>query len=139
TVAFSPETAVNNDANTITFASPHGLRTGDAVVYHTDPTLRLDGLLGGEALTDKDPPIGELEDGNLYYVVKIDDNTIRLTSSKQGATDAEPIDLTPGALGGTDLGSGHTLGTDGVGIHAELEAKNLIISSSRITHEPFGW
>ena len=44
------------------FASPHGLETGDAVVYH-------DG--GG-------PVIGGLTDGQVYYVIKVDNHTIKL-------------------------------------------------------------
>src|SRR5262249_37818508 len=90
---------------------------------------------------DKDPALGLMESGNVYYVVKIDDNTIRLTSSKAAAQDAAPIDLTQAA--GTDLGSGHSLkladGTDGVTIHAGLEATNEVTTSTTISNQGFAW
>ena len=36
-VAFDPATAVDSTSNTITFTTPHGLQTGDGVIYRTDP------------------------------------------------------------------------------------------------------
>src|SRR5262249_40366452 len=60
--------------------------------------------------------------------------------SKAGAAEAEPIDLTPSDTDvGADLGSEHTLGTDGVSISAELEATNLITASALIFNTPFAW
>jgi len=37
--SFAPGTAVNSDANTITFTTPHGFVDGDLVVYYTDPSI----------------------------------------------------------------------------------------------------
>ena len=37
--SFSPDTNVDPAKNTITFATPHGFTTGDAVVYFVDPTI----------------------------------------------------------------------------------------------------
>src|SRR5262249_44142147 len=64
TVAATPInlSAVNADNDTITIPN-HGLHTGDQVVYSSG---------GGSA-------IGGLDDGQTYYVLVIDPNTIRLT------------------------------------------------------------
>ena len=62
------------------FASPHGLETGDAVVYHDGRRHAIDGLT----------------DGQVYYVIKVDDYTIQLASSYANA------------LAGTAIGLGST-------------------------------
>ena len=73
--AFGPTQPIDTSAGvTITgdalhFANPHGLETGDAVVYH-------DG--GGTDITG-------LADGQVYYVIKVDDYTIKLASSYANA------------------------------------------------------
>ena len=73
--AFEPTQPIDTSAGvTVTgdalhFGSPHGLETGDAVVYH-------DG--GGTDITG-------LADGQVYYVVKVDDYTIKLASSYANA------------------------------------------------------
>ena len=138
-MSFNPETAVNNASNTITFTSPTGFQTGDAVVYHTDPNASLSGQIDGMNLTAQDPAIGELEDGNVYYVVVINANTIRLTSSKEAAMEAAPIDLTPGVDAGSGLGSEHSLsvGVDGINIHAGLEAVNNVTASTTLSSDDF--
>src|SRR5262249_40358987 len=61
TLTFQPS-AVNTSKNQITINS-HGLNTGDRVVYHKSA--------GGTA-------IGGLQDGQSYFVIKVDDNTIEL-------------------------------------------------------------
>ncbi len=63
--------------NALHFTSPHGLATGQAVVYHSS---------GG-------PNIGGLVDGQVYYVIKIDDNTIKLAATYADAINGIAIDL----------------------------------------------
>ncbi len=144
---FDPEDAVNEESNTITFTSPHGFQTGDAVVYHTDPNLTVSGSVTDDRsngtldfANDPDPAIDGLIDGWVYYVVKVDDHTIRLTSSKEDALAAEAIDLTQASGSGAALGAEHSLsatGTvDGISIHAGLEATNIITASSEVSKDP---
>ncbi|NOY98599.1 MAG: hypothetical protein GXP40_05255, partial [Chloroflexi bacterium] len=210
--AFMPETAVDDDVNTITFSSPHGFQTGDAVLYYTDPsvttqqtrppavfeaglsvvnsttltlpgyqqamvaagdqaTLKVDNVdvpatvasvsydantdtttvtLNGTVLTGgvlsravfasaapiqiPDAPVDGLSDGGVYYVVKVNDSTIRLATSRS----AEPIDLTPAVpLDLTGQGDDHSLRTSdctgGICIQAGLNAVNAINTDSQIT------
>ncbi|MCA9050002.1 MAG: hypothetical protein KDA89_14800, partial [Planctomycetaceae bacterium] len=54
-------------------ATSRELETGDAVVYHS----------GGGT------PVGGLVDGRTYYVIKLDNNSIRLAASKDEATGAK--------------------------------------------------
>ncbi len=65
--------AINNNVlpvtNAITFATIHGLTTGQEVVYHNG---------GGTS-------IGNLTDGNTYFVFKVNDYTIQLASSHANA------------------------------------------------------
>jgi len=63
--------------NAIHFASPHGLTTGAAIVYHNN---------GGSG-------IAGLVDGQVYYVIKIDDNTIKLAATYADAFNGIAIDL----------------------------------------------
>ncbi len=70
--------------NKIVFASDHHLGTGEPVVYH---------VTGGNA------PIGGLTDGHVYYVIKVDNTTIQLSSSPNSLT---PIPLTSPSAGATD-------------------------------------
>ena len=71
TLAFQPS-AVNTSSNEITLTN-HGLETGDRVVYQS---------AGGTATE-----IGGLQNGQSYFVVKVDDNTIELVGSKAEAFD----------------------------------------------------
>lgn len=210
TTTFSPQTAVDEDTNTITFVGPHGLSTGDAVFYHTDPsiveergfppisfdeglnvvaptTLTLVGdqshliaedtdvwlhldiaaktakvqsvsfdaqndlttvVLDSAALTgtltrvtfasmqkfdQPDSPIDGLRNGAIYFVVKVDDQSIRLTSSKAASDLAVPIDLSMPAV---DSGDSHSLRSsqseDGILVNAVLEAANSVNASAEI-------
>jgi len=219
--SFAPKTAVNAESNTITFTAEHEFQTGDAVVYHTDPTATyqkplpaavfeedlavvntltltlpkdqqlliakgVDAILvvGGatinatvasvsydsvndvtivvldqEVLTgaltratfassltvaEVDAPVGGLTDGSIYYVVKVDEHTIRLTPSKGAALNATVLDLEPALdLTGVGLGDKHTLQTssspDGISVHAGLAATNAIVAAAKITDQQFNW
>jgi len=221
--SFAPKTAVNAERNTLTFAEEHGFETGDAVVYHTDPTatsqrswpgavavfeedlavvgtrtltlgkdqqmLIAEGvnatlLVGGATMNatvasvsydsvndvtivefDQEVPAGEptcaafgssstvtqlgapvkgLTDGSIYFVVKVDDHTIRLTSSKAAALSATAIDLERAVdPTGAGLGDKHALQTslsaDGISVHAALSATNAIVATAKIANEPHSW
>jgi hypothetical protein len=63
TKTFVRSANVNISSNTITIAA-HGYNTGDLVVYKADST-----------------GIGGLDDSGVYYVIKIDNNTIKLAES----------------------------------------------------------
>ena len=218
---FAPKTAVNAESNTITFTAEHEFQTGDAVVYHTDPTatyqkplpaavfeqdlavintltltlpkdqqlLIAEGVnailvVGGATInatvasvsydsvndvtivvldrevltgaltratfassltvTEVDAPVEGLTDGSIYYVVKVDEHTIRLTSSKGAALNATVLDLEPALdLTGVGLGDKHTLQTssspDGISVHADLAATNAIVAAAKITDQQFNW
>lgn len=109
-ITFDPSTAVNLTNNTILYTS-HGLVTGNAVVYNNG---------GGTS-------IGGLVSGTTYYVVKINNDTIKVATTYANATAATPvvIDLTSGSSG-----SSH-----------KLQSKNLnelppITNTTPITFNP---
>ena len=60
-------TAVTIDSSQVAFANPHGLATGEEVVYHN---------VGGA-----DSAIGGLVDGHSYYVIRLDALTIELAAT----------------------------------------------------------
>src|SRR6476660_7890210 len=65
-----------------------GLKTGDAVTYHTN----------GAAST-----VEGLVNNTVYYVIKADDQTIKLAVTKDDATKHNlAIDLTPASTAGSD-------------------------------------
>ncbi len=143
TAKFSPENAVDDETNTITCAA-HGLSTGDAVIYYTDPTVTRENTLGDETVAELDAPVDGLSDGSVYFVVKVDDDTLRLTSSKKAAIDAAAVDLQQAtAMPGVGLGDAHRLtsssASDGISVHAGLDATNTINANATITGEPFSW
>ncbi|MCU0962995.1 MAG: hypothetical protein MUF48_23115, partial [Pirellulaceae bacterium] len=225
-VTFSPGTSVVDPlTNTLTFSEPHPYSTGDAVVYHTDPTIvrqrpfatmvyeqdlavvdsttltipgnqtspigvgtraelavgdatvestvvsvtyddtsdRTTVVLAQEVITDtltraafasttmvteSDAPIAGLADAHVYYVVKMDDHSIRLASTKAAAEDAAAINLRPATdWTGTGLGTAHTLKSsnwpDGICVQAGLAATNAIYADSQIEFStnpvPLGW
>jgi len=71
----------------IRFSDPHGLTTGDELVYSTDGT-----------------PIGGLTDANIYFAIAIDDNTISLALTAADAAAGTAVALTAG-----DTAEAHTL------------------------------
>jgi WD40 repeat protein len=119
----NPTTAVDGDTDTITIAN-HGLIDGQAVIYGTDPTktstqtiTQPDGQVLQLDIADRE--IGGLENGGIYYVVKVDDNRFRLVEDPLDVKSVKAIDL-------TSLGSGnyHALAddglTNGIGVKASL-------------------
>jgi hypothetical protein len=95
--SFDAATDINLTDNTITIAS-HGYETGDVVVYNKN---------GGTQVTG-------LNDYGIYYVIKINSNTIKLAISEATVLQGVAIDLT--ALGSgthrlydpmTDAGNGY--------------------------------
>ena len=67
---------------------PHGLATGDPVVYRNG---------GGDS-------VGGLDNEEVYYVIRVDATKLKLAATYSDALADIPIDLTPGATG-----SDHTL------------------------------
>jgi hypothetical protein len=75
---FKPSTAVNGDSNAITITS-HDLSTGDVVEYKTG--------------SDTDKAVGGLSSGTVYYVIRIDDDTLKLAKSYEDAQAGIAIDI----------------------------------------------
>src|SRR5262249_40490903 len=79
---------INQTNNTITIPN-HGLQTGQAIVYHAaSPPTPSDPLGTSTPLA----PIGGLTDGQTYYVIVKDANTIQLAAAPSIALDATGID-----------------------------------------------
>jgi hypothetical protein len=76
-VSIDPTQIVTTSGGQIQFAAPHGLETGDAVLYR-------DG--GGN-------DISGLTDGTIYFVIKVNDTTIKLATSLAQAMAGHPISL----------------------------------------------
>ena len=72
-----PTSDVNVDDNTITFTN-HGYFTGEIVKYENS---------GGTTLAG-------LTDGNIFYVIRVDDNTLKLATSFANAAAGTEVDLT---------------------------------------------
>ena len=70
------------DDNVITFTVPHKLATGQSIVYTTAGTA-----------------IGGLTSGTTYYVIKVDDNKIRLAANPMNADKGTAIALTNAGAG----------------------------------------
>ncbi|MBS0265303.1 MAG: M10 family metallopeptidase C-terminal domain-containing protein, partial [Planctomycetes bacterium] len=81
-VGFLPAAVVihNQNSDTISFSSAHGLNTGDAIVYRADAGNAIGGLVNGET----------------YYVIRVDSDTIRVAATLQDAlaSISRPITLT---------------------------------------------
>ena len=131
--AFKPATAVDSAADTITVPN-HGYRTGDLLIYHTDPTRRTTQNVYGYTSADPttptvvgtatkpDAPVDGLQDGDAYFVTVVDANHVRLSESSVAAADAAVIDLTTAGTGAQLFTSPDT--AKGVSITATLEATN---------------
>ena len=90
TLTFQPSD-VNTSNNQITL-SDHDLNTGDRVIYHSG---------GGAA-------IGGLVDGQSYYAIVIDGDTIELAATKGEALESTPVPIT---LTSTGTGTGQSFTT----------------------------
>ncbi len=77
---------VDTNANTITFASNHGLTTGDKVVYD-----------GTGAASD----VGSLTTGATYYTIRVNDTVINLATTKNNATNGQIYALSGSGGAGT--------------------------------------
>ena len=102
TVTFdATDTAVVSiSGDTLTFRN-HRFLTGQRVTY-------TDG--GGTA-------IGGLTDGTVYFIIKVDQNTIQLATNASNAAAGTAIDLTSGAAGGS-----HTLNVAFDGVNTKFSA-----------------
>ncbi|MCU0255242.1 MAG: hypothetical protein MUF60_00715, partial [Vicinamibacterales bacterium] len=94
--SFGPS-AVDDTTDTITLSAPHGLQTGDAVVYRA---------------ANGSPPLAGLEDGRVYFAIVDSPTRLRLAASQGEATAGDAIDIGRGAATGT----AHRLAASGVGI-----------------------
>ncbi len=82
TATFAPsDVNVTPDGMTIDLGYDHGFNQGDAVVYHQ-------GNAG-------DVAIGGLEDGQTYYVIVVDSQTIALASTKEQAFSQDDLFFAP--------------------------------------------
>ncbi len=87
------KTKVNAGADSINLAN-HGLDDGDRVVYRN--------------LGNAGQGIGGLQDDQRYYVIKVDDNNIKLAKSENEATDSTPTAI---HLSTTNAGTNHQIET----------------------------
>jgi hypothetical protein len=74
---------MDNAADTITFSDPHGLITGDAVIYEKP-------LLSDGSVDPAYADITNLTHGQTYYVVVVDAETIQLAPTYADATATTP-------------------------------------------------
>ncbi|MFM2430809.1 MAG: hypothetical protein RLZZ511_2022, partial [Cyanobacteriota bacterium] len=112
---FDPSSAVNVAADHITIAN-HGFTKGQAVVYRKP---------------DNQSALGGLEDGNTYFVILIDANTIQLAESASDVEENQAIDLKATGLQGT-----HTLSDPGIRVVAKLESEDKSDATSGVGGEP---
>lgn len=89
-VSFNANTAVNLTNNTITISS-HNLKTGSTVKYS----------MGSGTV------VGGLTNNNSYYVINVNNNTIKLANSKAQAEAGSAIDLTSLGTGTASLTSSY--------------------------------
>ena len=96
TCSASTQTCVNGSNDTITFSQPHNFISGDGVQYVAGP---------GSA------NVGGLNTSGTYYVVVIDDRTIRLVATQNQATNPASFyqQFTPSSISGAVItGTGFT-------------------------------
>jgi hypothetical protein len=75
---------INVETNVV-YLEDHGFSTGERIVYSAQE---------GTA-------IGGLSSGSIYYIIRVDDNNIKLSTTLSAATSGIPIDI-------TDLGIGYS-------------------------------
>ncbi len=101
-VSFEPTSEVIPDDDTITIEF-HGLETGDEVTYeigYLGETSTAIGIAGGDTLKT---------DGTTYYIIKIDDNTIKLAETLDDANNYSNTNNTAIDLTSTGTGTLHNL------------------------------
>ncbi|MCU0548576.1 MAG: DUF4347 domain-containing protein [Leptolyngbya sp. Prado105] len=111
---FSPASAINNNADTITLSN-HGFKNGQAVVYSKGSGSDIDGL----------------EDGSTYFVIVVNSNTIKLAESAKAVEENEAIDLSNAGVQGTD----HVLKDPGIRVVAQLETEDKASATSGVSDE----
>ncbi|MCF4969229.1 beta strand repeat-containing protein [Nostoc sp. CMAA1605] len=89
TTEFNPASAINGSADTITL-NASSLVTGQAVIYSNGGGSSI-GVAGADKLVN----------GQTYYVIKLNNNAIKLASSKANANAGIAIDLDPSTATGT--------------------------------------
>ena len=72
--------------------------------------------------------IGGLTDGTAYFIIKVDQNTIKLATSSSNAVAGTAIDLTSGAAGGS-----HTLNVKFDGVNTKFKATHSNGTKSNIS------
>ncbi|MEB3294495.1 MAG: DUF4347 domain-containing protein, partial [Synechococcales bacterium] len=112
---FNPATAVNDSNDTITIAN-HGFKQGQAIVYSK-----------GENSSN----LGGLEDGTTYFVIKVNDNTIKLAESASDVEENKAIDLKKSGVTGT----AHELKNPGIRVIAKLESEDKADATSGVGGE----
>jgi trimeric autotransporter adhesin len=112
--SFNPALAVNASNDTIAINS-HGFKNGQAIVYSKG-----DGS-----------DLGGLEDGTTYFVIKVDDNTIKLAESAADVEESKAIDLKNSGVTGT----AHQLKDPGIRVVAKLESEDKADATSGVGGE----
>ena len=109
TLTINPSTAVTLTTDTITFATPHGLNTGDQVIYSNG---------GGTS-------VAGLTDATTYYVIRVDAHTIKLAATLADAAAGNAIALTAAGSGAS-----HTL-TPANGVPLTFNPATAVILDNR--------
>ncbi|AOX01713.1 hypothetical protein BJP34_21745 [Moorena producens PAL-8-15-08-1] len=99
--------------NNIIVHGNHGFETGDAVVYSND----------GDTSIGANNSDGELVDGQIYYIIKVDDHRLKLAESYNNAINTSAIDLT----------------STGEGIHHSLRTPTVNADTDEINLLGHGW
>lgn len=147
--SFSPVSDVDSNGNWIALPEGHGLKTGDFLLYGTDPTKAVTremysfdeqgNVLGrlGE-ITLPDAPIDGLNNHHGYYAVvdRVLPNRLRLAGSLADALASRIVDLTS-ALGTTHSFLRH--GTGGISVTAEMQATNKAEAGTNFTDGEQPW
>jgi hypothetical protein len=102
---FDAKTDVNVTSNVITFSSDHLFFDGETIVYENNTSL---------------PPVGGLVHKSVYFVDKVNDTQIKLTSTLQDAVaGTNPIDIT-----GISTGSHKIISTTFRNVLDKIEIEN---------------
>ena len=111
-VNFDGNSGVTSASDTITVPS-HRFITGDPVIYH-------DG--GGTTISG-------LTDGDLYYIIRVDDDNFKLATTSANASAGTAIDISAGS------GIGHCI----YGVDKTFEPSDINVSNNTITISAHGY